>query len=239
MLDLEAFLRLSGNVNPFEIPNGTRSQAGKKDPRVDKLVEVGFTTGFKARLGIPPMTDPSKIPNLVDLSGGIGRVRFNQLCSEFNAVGLLEYKARGASVPWVKNLSQEKDKPWIFQSPVNLDFTTVREGFNSLPDEVQKRIKNVTGSPYDARQLLFNFTNTKLSTQPKLSEDMPRESEIRRFLESVFCSTYFDRLQSGGKPILAVVAPSDQKAPTPTPTLTLTDFNYGISPYVDAAGKTI
>lgn len=216
-------------VDPFQIP----STSDVKSPKIQKLNEARFLRGFEARLGLPPMSDPSKTPDLVQLGFQTSAVTFTMMCSQFTVVQYVE-GGRFGKDKWV-NVSQQKDKPWTFRAKVDMTMVKVgKEGFGSLPPDVQRKIKNISSSAFSVQQLLFDLNNAALAaTQPEIA-GVPKEANT--MLQETFLGSYFKQMRKDGNPLLACVVTED---PPSQPTLTLTDFNFNVCPYMDKEGKPV
>jgi hypothetical protein len=217
------------STNPFQIPHGT--DLNHSDVR--KLNDNRFLRGFQAQLGLPPMSQRSKTPDLVQLGSQTSAVTFTLLCSRFTVV---EYVEGGRFKPskWV-NISQQKDSPWMFRAKVDMTFTQVSKGeFAGLPPDVQRRIKNITSSAFSVQQLLFDLGNAALAASRPEILNVPKDAYT--MLEQTLCGSYFTEMRKTGSPLLACIV---KEFPSPTSTLKLTDFNFNVSPYVGSNGKPL
>ncbi|KAI9896888.1 hypothetical protein N3K66_007910 [Trichothecium roseum] len=228
----------SGGVNPFDIPHGT----DVKDARFENLNNARFLRGWRARLGLAPMTDVFKTKNLVELNANATSVKFDMQCAEFQVVAYIE-GGRFGKDKWI-NVAQKKDHPWIFKSVVDLTSRTLHwnDGGQQLPSDVQDKIKDMQRESgekvFDIEQLIMDLENAKLAaTVPEL-EGVEKGTPEYTMLQETFLGTYFQKLKEKGDPLLncTIKRMSEQG---PEPTLRLTDFRYGVSPYVDGKGEPV
>lgn len=224
----EEVLAKAQGSDPFSIPNGATPD-NNADFR--NLLDARFLASFRARLGVPPAPDPSKLPDLVVLGADTAAVQFNMLCSEFSVAAV----HGGLFVPltWSAQ-SQDPSSPWVFTTKVDMRLSTVDgSAYSKLPADVQQRIKNLSGSAFSVQQLLFDLTNAALETVPTISGVAPG-SVAYTLLEQYFVGAYFTEMQKQALPILGCSV-SVQSAPPST--LTLTDLNFNVNPYEDPNGQ--
>ncbi|KAM0319487.1 hypothetical protein ACHAPQ_010289 [Fusarium lateritium] len=73
MMPYEAFAPRARGTDPFSVPNG----ADPNSADVQNLVEADFVAGFRAKIGIPPVQDPTSLPAVVTLGANTNSVQFN------------------------------------------------------------------------------------------------------------------------------------------------------------------
>ena len=152
--------------------------------------------GFHAKLGVPPMDDPTKIPDLVTLGADTAAVRFNMLVAEFTVIQL--DPGSGYNPPSWLNRVQPKNSPWMFTSNMDLRLSTVADtAYRNLPIAFQDQIKNLSGSAFSIQQLLFDLTNTRMASIPAITGITPG-SRLYLILEQYFIGAYFTQMQKDG-----------------------------------------
>ncbi len=83
-ISYEDLMKLTHNVDPFTIPDGTPLI----DPRLLMLQSVKFVYAWKAKIGLPPGYDPKTTP-IVQLNDDAEKVGYNLLCSEFEIASFI------------------------------------------------------------------------------------------------------------------------------------------------------
>jgi hypothetical protein len=215
--------------DPFTIPANADPTT---NPHLLNLYEARFMVGFRARLGIPRVANPSLLPDVVTLGSDTSAVLFNMLCSQFNIVQLVP--AGGYSPPSWSNQSQPAGTPWVFTSKVDLRLSTVdRAAYSKLPAAVQETIKNLSATAFSVQQLLFDLTNASLETVPTISGVTPG-TNLYLLLQNYFLIAYFKEMQKENQPLLGC---SVTLKSVPSSTLELTDFNFEVCPYVEPSGQ--
>jgi hypothetical protein len=221
----------ANGTDPFLVPSGVDTS---NDPNIKNLLGVRFMIGFKARLGVPRVSNPSLLPDVVTLGGDTSSVIFNMLCSEFIAVELNPGSVY-SSPSWT-NLSQPANSPWVFTSKVDLRLSTVDgSAYSTLPPAVQSAIKNLEANAFSVQQLLFDLTNASLMTVPNLSGVTPGTT-LYLILQQYFIGAYFTQMQKTSQPLLGCSVVMHHAAVS---TLTLTNFDFEVSPYVDPTGHPV
>ncbi|KAF2227844.1 hypothetical protein BDZ85DRAFT_8399 [Elsinoe ampelina] len=231
-IDYQTLINTTGAPDPFTIEDGANVQG---DDRVKRLLSARFMMAFRAKLGIPPMDDLTKVPDVVVLGQDTSAVQFNMLCSEFEVVRLDPGSGYGPP-SWVHQ-AQPTNNPWIFSSKVDLRLSLVSPTkFKTLPKNVQDQIANLGPNAFSIQQLLFDLSNATLSTVPTITGVTPGTTTYL-ILEQYFIGAYFTQMQKDGQPLLGCsVVHHPSQAPA---SLTLTSMNMEISPYVDTNGQAM
>jgi hypothetical protein len=186
-IDYEVLKQKANGTDPFLVPSGTDTA---NDPNIKNLLGARFMVGFKARLGVPHVSKPSLLPDVVTLGGDTSSVIFNMLCSEFIVVEL-DPDSLYSSPSWT-NLSQPANSPWAFTSKVDLHLSTVDgSAYSTLAPAIQSAIKNLGVNAFSVQQLLFDLTNASLMTVPNLSGVTPGTT-LSLILLQYFISAYFN-----------------------------------------------
>ncbi|KAJ5735453.1 uncharacterized protein N7483_000578 [Penicillium malachiteum] len=86
-------------TDPFKIQSIGRDVDDNAD--IQKPNKARFIRGFEARLGLPSMSDPTKIPNLVKLGFQTSAVDFLMMCSRFTIVHEYEPGHRWERWIWI------------------------------------------------------------------------------------------------------------------------------------------
>ena len=74
-------------TDPFSVhlPAGVKLTT---NPDIHNLITARFLFGFRAQIGIPRVSNPSQLPDIVALGSNTSAVQFNMLCSQFTIVQL-------------------------------------------------------------------------------------------------------------------------------------------------------
>lgn len=221
----DELISLAHGSDPFAVSPDAEPRT---DPDLFNLAKAGFMAGFRAQIGIPPVSDASKIatlPDMVTLGSSASSVTFSLLCSEFDVTQL---GASGSS--WL-SASQPVDNPWVFTAAVDLRLADVPgDAFHTLPDAVQQQIKNLSGSAFSIQQLLFDLDNARLMSVPQITG--VEGTALDKLLREYFTGMYFGQMKVSGQPLLGVTVTQQTESAS---TLAPTDMNIGVSPYVGAA----
>ncbi|NMO53695.1 hypothetical protein HH310_21225 [Actinoplanes sp. TBRC 11911] len=224
----EELLDRAQGSDPFSVPAGADPM---RDEDLAHLLKARFMMGFRAQLGLPPMSKPETVPDIVEL-GPTGNVLYRLLCSEFELVNL--DPGGGYSSPSWTSLSQEADEPWVFESNVELRFEDVEGSrFNKLPDEVKLQIKNLSGTAFSVQQLLFDLDNATLESVPQLDDQIKPTHPAYTMLVQYFLGAYILGLRAQGDPVLACAI--TQQEPSPA-TMALTDMTMQVMPWTGDDG---
>lgn len=218
----------ANGADPFNIDKDDTDVA--TNPDLQKLFKAKFMVGFRVRLGVPPVDDPTTIPDVVVLGANTATVTFHMLASEFNVVQLDPGNGFGGKASWMR-ATQPRNNPWIFTSDVDLRLSTVSQtAFKSLPQIVQDQIKNMGGSAFSVQQLLFDLTNARLASSPTMSGVKPG-TILHEVLSRYFVDAYFTQMNKAGQPLLGCAIVHRD---APVSTMTLTNLDMQVSPYVDS-----
>ncbi|MFI6533237.1 hypothetical protein ACIBHY_12350 [Nonomuraea sp. NPDC050547] len=212
-IDFATFVANAGNTDPFTVPDGTPSS----DARVQNLNNAYFAFAVKAKLGLPPGVDPSSLPPIIALKPGQSNVTYTLMFSEFVATELL-FGPRD-SMTWF-NQAQPSGTSWTFSGAVDLDFQDA--SFESLPPDVQNRLKGV-GDPdmFGVQQLYYDLNSSDLEQGFQFS-DQPSNSVLNAFMTSDFIDTYWKALDGGE--VLGYAA--KQVTATSPSSIAVTDVNF-------------
>jgi hypothetical protein len=233
VIAFDELLKLADGADPFEV---SADADPNKDPALVALYNAGFLCGFRAQLGLPPMSDPDKVPDIVELGSTASSVTYNMLCAEFDVVQLDPGTGRHPKRAWL-SVSQEPDVPWIFQSKVDLRLEDVADAaYASLPEAVRQQIKNLSGSAFSIQQLLFDLDNAALATAKPTIIGVTPDSPLADLLDKYFLRMYFAQLQSGGEPVLGCTISQPVSS---TATMALTDMNLEVSPFTSVDGQPV
>ncbi|GFF93036.1 hypothetical protein IFM53868_07051 [Aspergillus udagawae] len=227
-IDYNTLIQEANGTDPFSVPDGSDPQT---DQDLINLKNVLFVGAFRATMGLPSDISPANLPDLVTLGADTSQVTFNLLCTDFTVVG---FGGSYYSPVWL-NQSQPSQGPlWTFASKVDMILSTVDQSkYSNLPPDVQKELKNLSGTAFSVQQLLFDLDNAGLWSTPTIPNITPG-SALDVLLQETFIGQYFTQMQSSGQPLLGVGVV--QQTP-PTASLDLTNFNFEVSPYVDQNGQ--
>ncbi|KAJ6186636.1 hypothetical protein N7519_007937 [Penicillium mononematosum] len=210
MITLEELLRLTDNINPFEISAGTNYA----DERIKKLTAARFMVGIQIQMGLPPGVMPKNLPAIVDLGDDAKNVKFNMFCSQFTVIENT-LAMRG---PWEHGMSGVS-----------------RPETHDLKAQLKARLNNLSSTAFSLQQLLFDLDNAVLQTVPRF-EGIPEGSEAETILQRSFVSIYSDIASNFGLPLVSVTAITG----TPDPSqLQMTSFERQVSPLKDSNGVVI
>lgn len=236
-IEYEDLMKRCRNIDPFSIP--ADADPTNNGHLTTLATEARFMGGFRAQLGIPPMDDPLKIPDVVTLGANTASVGFNMLCSQFTVVAYTPGGGWSSKPQWYRQDQQSND-PWIFQSRVDMRLHPVNpKDYAKLDKKVQARsnaLKNLGADAFSIQQLLFDLTSSTLMSIPTIPGVQPGD-KLYTFLHSGFMDAYFAKMQTQNTPLLGVsIVMTDT---VDDATLKLTDFAFEVSPYVDSAGTPI
>jgi hypothetical protein len=228
-IDYDMLKTYAQGIDPFTVPDASGPDPPfdpSTDSRTQKLYNARFMMAFRAKMGIPKVSEPTLVPDIVVLNDGSSSITFNLLCEEFEVVEL-----RPAS-GWTKmrwlHTSQQPDHPIVFESHVDIRLDAVGSDYSKLPVDVQARIKNLSDTAFSVEQLLFDFSNAGLQTIPEIQGVDPG-TDLYRVLETYFIGAYFTHLRKDGQPVLSCTV---KQAPTTKEPLVLTDFDFEASPFI-------
>ncbi|MBV9035542.1 MAG: hypothetical protein JO182_13720 [Acidobacteriaceae bacterium] len=215
-------MELAHNTDPFKVPDGIDPD---KNQDVKNLVGARFLGGFRAQIGLPSGLDESV--NVVTLGADTASVQFNLLCSSFHVVQYTP--ASQFTDPSWMNKSQPADKPWIFQSRVNLKLAKFEGSDSTLPAAVQDRIKSLQLQPgtFSIQQLFLHLDDPGGATVPSII-GVPIPSMLHDWLQEYFLGAYWTTMIATKQPVLAhaITGQADQSS------LALTSLNFQTSPFI-------
>ncbi|KAL5584370.1 hypothetical protein FOVSG1_013759 [Fusarium oxysporum f. sp. vasinfectum] len=246
-VSLDELLKLSGGINPFDIPDGT----DWKDPRIQTLYVTRLVCAIRMRTGIPPgciVNVPNKGPQLklpepiVTLGKTSEAVLFNMYCSEVTIIKNNIPSGWGSKGSWVW-FEQPSGNPWYVKTQTNLlneslDKNLDTEYFKNHPEEreaLRKKLENISGSAFSLQQLLFNLQSAVAQTAPTFAgvTDKAAESLLRKSFIDLWSGVAKDQ----GLPLIGVTAVAQYPDGSP---LRLTALERWVSPVVDpSSGQVI
>ena len=133
----------------YEIAAEKENRSPKQEAAIQKAYnELGFTLGFRFRIGLPEVEDVSRLRDIVtfiesDISS-TANVHYTMYLKEFEIIKIACVPRKGYVFT---HLIQEPDRPWYFTSMVKLDMQG--KNFKDLPKDMQDKLK-----PKDASQYL-------------------------------------------------------------------------------------
>jgi hypothetical protein len=226
--------RVLGGATLFDMPD----QGNQSDPRVKQLDELGFAFAFvgerfppKIAPGTPNSAIAEMLPDIVVLDQDKARVTYQ---AYFGTSLVCTLDEVGKNLVWAKFV-QPPDQPWIFKFNVNLDMRAAdQNAFNSLPPEVQDRLRNLNpNSAFGVQQLYLDLNTVGLQDSPSIAGLDPT-SRAQDLLKRVFTDTYWSSLQKSGVMLGYAVKPSN---PDPViPSIVPTDLTLQVSSYRDSQG---
>jgi hypothetical protein len=223
-IEYSKLLELTGGVDPFTVT--VSSSNPENDPNFKMLIGAKFMAGFKARMGIPAGADPAMVSDIVGLRADTATVDYHLICSEFTVAAL---QNEWGTYSWMQK-SQDPNHPWLYSATVDLRLGEVPgSAYSKLPQAVQERLKNLSGSAFSIQQLLFDLSNAGLSSAARI-DGVEAGSALETILNRFFVSKYVAKLREMGDPMLGcAIVPHE----TDNPSLTLTDLNFSVNPYID------
>ena len=229
-IEYDELKKRAHDTDPFSLP----ATVDPNSTEFRNLLSARFLTGIRAQLGVPKVSIPTKVPDVVILGALTSEVQFNMLCSDFDIVKL-DPGSGYSPASWFRT-SQPKDAPWILSSKVDLRLSTVPgNAYSTMPPDVQAQIKNLTGSAFSLQQLLFDLTNARLAGLPDIHGITPGTVEYM-VLQQYFLGAYYTQLSKKGQPLLGCsIVPRTASAAT----MTLTNLDLEVCPFVDSNGQPI
>ncbi|KAI9046010.1 uncharacterized protein KD926_005956 [Aspergillus affinis] len=237
MITLEELLKLTEDINPFEIPAGT----DYSDAKVTKLTAARFMVGIQIQMGLPPGVMPKNLPAIVDLGDDAKTVKFNMFCSQFTVIE--NTPANGWTAGTWNVWSQPSGDPWYVQVNVDLVVADLNKELDTpylnnhpeLKAQLKAQLMNLSSEAFSLQQLLFDLDNAVLQSVPRF-EGIPAGSQADGILQRSFVSIYSQIANDHGLPLVSVTA----KTGTPDPSqLQMTDFERQVSPLKDKNGVVI
>ncbi|KAF5562255.1 hypothetical protein FPHYL_5782 [Fusarium phyllophilum] len=241
-VSLEDVVRLSGGINPFDIPDGT----DWKDERIQKLYQARLICAIRMRSGIPPgcvVNVPNKGPQImlpepiVNLGRTSERVTFNMYCSDITIIKNNVPSAWGSPGSW-NWFNQPPGKPWYVKTQTNLlnselDKNLNTPYFNSHPaerDALRLRLDNISDSAFSLQQLLFNLESAIAQTAPTFVGVTDETASY--LLGKSFINIWYKIAKKYGLPLIGVMAVAQRTDGSP---LRLTALERWVSPVVDSS----
>lgn len=241
-ITLDQLLKLTGGVNPFDIPDGTPYS----DPRIATLSENSFIGGVKIQVGLPPGIAPADLPPVVTLGANPSNVAFNMFCSQFQIIqnsppsgfgkkpspGHWNVWSQPAGTPWyvetkvdlvVQDLNQELQTPYFLANP-------------ALATQLKNQLLNLSSTTFSLQQLAFDLDNALLQTLPTFG-NIPQGSNAMDMLQKSFIALYSKSAKNQGLPLVAVTAVSQSVSDASQ--LQLAAYTRQVSPLQDAGGVQI
>ncbi|KAM7219788.1 hypothetical protein V8F06_004822 [Rhypophila decipiens] len=240
---LEDLLKLTGQVNPFDIPDGTAYD----DPRIATLSENSFVAGVKMQLGLPPGIAPADLPPVVTLGSSPNNVGFNMFCSQLQVIqnspalsGFGKHPSPGHWNVW----SQPAGTPWYVETKVDLVVQDLDKELQTpyflahpaLATQLQNQMQNLSSTAFSLQQLAFDLDNALLQVLPTFG-GVPPGSNAMDVLQKSFVALYSTSAKSQGLPLVAVTAVSQTVSDVSQ--LQLAAYTRQISPLQDASGVRI
>ncbi|KAI7763106.1 hypothetical protein LZL87_013608 [Fusarium oxysporum] len=239
---LEEILRLSGGINPFDIPDGT----DWKDERIQKLCEVRLICAIRMRSGIPPgciVNVPNMGPQIllpepiVTLGKTSESVTFNMYCSEITIIKNNVPSGWGSKGSWTW-FNQPPKQPWYVKTQTNLlnselDKNLDTPYFNAHPkerDALKLQLQNLSDSAFSLQQLLFNLQNAIAQTVPTFVGVTDETASY--LLGKSFIYIWSKIAKQYGLPLIGVTAVAQHPDGSP---LRLTALERWVSPVIDAS----
>ncbi|KAK4460579.1 hypothetical protein QBC42DRAFT_332263, partial [Cladorrhinum samala] len=241
-ITLDQLLKLTGGVNPFDIPDGTPYS----DSRIATLSENSFIGGVKIQLGLPPGIAPTDLPPVVTLGANPGNVAFNMFCSQFQIIqnsppsGFGKKPSPGHWKVW----SQPPGTPWYVETKVDLVVQDLDQELQTpyflanpaLTTQLKKQLLNLSNTAFSLQQLAFDLDNALLQTLPTFG-NISQGSNAMDMLQKSFIALYSTSAKNQGLPLVAVTAVSESV--TDASQLQLAAYTRGVSPLQDASGVQI
>ena len=234
-MDYEEVKKAVG-MDLYTIPKEKEKWTKEQEAALHKAYEeLGFTLGFRFRIGLPEAKDPSSLRDIVTFlesdSSSIANVHYTMYLKEFEIIKIAVVPRKGYVFT---NLKQDPDKPWYFTSRVKLDMKG--EKFAELPEEIQDKLKpkDIQGhlsmdQILSIQQLYMDLNTAKLTDDFEL-EGFDKSDEIYHLFQSGFLNNYVEECRKKGGIILGYLAkqfePSGKRE-----FIKLEDFNFCITPY--------
>ncbi|KLP16141.1 uncharacterized protein LW94_13829 [Fusarium fujikuroi] len=239
---LEDVVRLSGGINPFDIPDGTNWE----DERIQKMYQTRLICAIRMRSGIPPgcvVNVPNKGPQIilpepiVNLGKTSESVTFNMYCSDITIIKNSVPSGWGSKGSW-KWFSQPPGKPWYVKTQTNLlnselDRNLNTPYFNAHPaerDALRLRLDNISDSAFSLQQLLFNLDNAIAQSVPTFVGVTDETASY--LLGKSFINIWSKIAKQYGLPLIGVTAVAQHPDGSP---LRLTALERWVSPVVDSS----
>lgn len=227
----------------FNIPREKEKRTKEQNEAIRKAYEeVGFTLGFRFKIGLPQAEDVSKLRDIVKLlesdNTSIANVLYTMYLREFEIIKIASIPRKGYVFT---SLKQEPNHPWYFTSRVKLDMKG--KEFKQLPKEMQEKLlpKDASGSInmdqiLSIQQLYMDLNTAKMVDEFEL-EGFDKTDEIYHLFENGFLKNYVEECKKRGGIVLGYFAKSFPQTKEPE-FVKLQDFNFCITPYYKTDGST-
>lgn len=229
-VDHDDLMKQTNGTDPLNVPSW--SDGDPKTPDITNLSSPGceFYFAMEAAMGIPDGMAAGDIPDIVTFTDDNKQIIFNLLCSEFKIVSC-EFSRAGGLLS-LTNVSQPKDKPWIFSFAINL-----KDIYDpaSISDAVKNQLDNIGWKDFSVQALVLDLDNAASHSTPEI-EGVPASSDAYDEITKVFTRQYLDEIKSQGSPVLNYTILKNSAAPA-KPTLTLSSMAIEVNPYSPPAGK--
>lgn len=225
----------------YEIAAEKENRSPKQEAAIQKAYnELGFTLGFRFRIGLPEVEDVSRLRDIVtfiesDISS-TANVHYTMYLKEFEIIKIACVPRKGYVFT---HLIQEPDRPWYFTSMVKLDMQG--KNFKDLPKDMQDKLKPKDVSQYlnmddvlSIQQLYMDLNTAKLTDEFKLEGFDPSE-DIYKVFQTGFLKNYVKDCEKNGGVILGYFAKQFASS-SKEELIKLKNFNFCITPYYKKDG---
>ena len=236
-------VKKSVGMDLYEVPTDKAQRTPEQEAAIQKAYnEMGFTLGFRFRIGLPEVEDASQLRDIVKFiesdTSSEANVYYTMYLKEFEIIKIACVPRRGYVFT---HLIQEPNKPWYFTSKVKLDMQG--QTFADLPKDMQDKLKPKNASGHlnmddilSIQQLYMDLNTARLTDEFTL-EGFDESEELYKVFQQGFLKNYVKECKEKGGVILGYFAkqfgPSTQKE-----FIKLKDFNFCITPYYKENGET-
>lgn len=227
----------------YDIPADKEKRSPEQEEAIKKAYdEMGFTLGFRFRIGLPEVEDVSKLRDIItfivsDSSSDVN-VKYTMYLKEFEIIKIADVSEKGCYV--FTHLIQEPNRPWYFTSIVKLDMQG--KSFEHLSQEVKDKLKPKDPSKtlnmddvLSIQQLYMDLNTAKLTNEFKL-EGFDESDEIFQVFQEGFLNNYVKECEKKGGIILGYFAKRFEPS-TKEELVKSKDFNFCITPYYKEGDK--
>ncbi|KAJ5100619.1 gamma-glutamyltranspeptidase periplasmic precursor [Penicillium angulare] len=234
-ITLDELKRLSGGVDPFDIPSGT----GMGDSRIQALAAAKFAAGFQFQQGLPSSVMPKLAPDVIELGENASAMKFRLMCKTFEIVVLEESWQVFKQSDKIGGKSQK----WLFESTVNIVRADLPRNldtpyFDKHPEEKQKilnALNNLSDSAFSLQQLMFDLDSTVVQEYPEII-GIEEGSPAYEALVLYFKTYYIGTAKENGWPLLGVNAVAKGRDPS---TLIMTAYERQVTSHTNPAYSTL
>lgn len=238
-ITLDALKKLTGGVDPFDLPDGT----DPTDARIVALTKARFLVAIKLQIGLPPGVEPKDLGPVVTLGDSANNVGLTLYCAQFVVVQNTPENGFGGKGSW-DVWSQPSGKPWTINSKVNLsvwdlDKELNTQYFDKHPKQkaaLKAKLLNLSGDTFSLQQLLYDLDSAVLESTPVFG-GIPSGSNAEAILTKSFVDIYSGAAKAQGWPLVSITAVSH--TPDQASTLNLSSFEREVHRLVDSDGKVI